>query len=69
MPENKKRLCLRCGTDKEYKEDDVSCEKGHDIGLENYLFDREKEQRERVEADKKKNAPKSLLDNLRRKKS
>lgn len=69
MPEPpKKRLCLRCGTDKEYKEDDVSCEAGHDISLENYLFDRESDLKKKAEERRKKEAPKSLLDNLRGKK-
>lgn len=65
MPEPpKKRLCLRCNDNKEYKDDDALCGAGHDISLENYLFAREEEQsiaRKKAEEAAK---PKSMLGNL-----
>jgi hypothetical protein len=65
MPEPpKKRLCLRCNDNKEYKDDDVSCGSGHDISLENYLFAREDERETKRKEDEKKNKPQSLLGNL-----
>jgi hypothetical protein len=65
MPEPpKKRLCLRCGDNKEYAEDAALCAADHDIALENYLFKREDDQRKKAADDAEKNKPKSLLGNL-----
>jgi hypothetical protein len=65
MPEPpKKRLCLRCNDNKEYKEEDAMCANDHDISLENYLFRREEEHATKAKADADAKRPKSMLGNL-----